>query len=88
MRSVGTCPTTVLLFAMSECVSECCTERLNDKEVLPCMRWWTCMLPRELIWEGVAPPQENGMTQYAKGGLCRNKVVKHPHNGNISWSAI
>ena len=28
------------------------------KEVLPHMRWWACMLPRELIWEGVAPPQQ------------------------------
>ena len=28
---IRTCLTTVLLSAMSECVSECCTERLNDK---------------------------------------------------------
>ena len=43
---------------MSECVNESCIERPNKKEVLPHMRWQTCMLPRELIWEGVAPPQK------------------------------
>ena len=66
--SIGTCPTTILLSAMGECVSECCTERLKIG-ILPHMRWWTCMLPRELILDGVAPPQENGMTQYAKSGI-------------------
>ena len=48
--------------------------RLNDKEVLPHLRWWACMLPRELIWEGVAPPQQ-GMTQYAKWPKQKNCKV-------------
>ena len=35
------------------------------------MRWQTCMLPRELIWEGVAPPQQ-GMTQCARVAWQKN----------------
>ena len=66
MWSIRTSPTTILLSAMSECVGECCTERLNDKEILPHIRWQACVLPRELIWEEVAPPHNNGMTQYGK----------------------
>ena len=32
--------------------------RLNDNRGSTlCVREQTCMLPRELIWEGVAPPQ-------------------------------
>ena len=48
--TVRTSPTT-----MSECVNEYSIKRLNKKEVLPHMRWQTCMLPRELIWEGWLP---------------------------------
>ena len=51
-------PTPILLSAMSECVNGCCIKRPNKKEVLLHMRWQTCMLPRELIWEEVAPPHE------------------------------
>ena len=51
---------------MSECVNECCIERPNKKDVLPHMRWQTCLLPMELIWEGVAPLKKKGMTQYQK----------------------
>ena len=29
--TVGTCPTTILLSAMSECVNEFCIERLNER---------------------------------------------------------
>ena len=35
------------------------------------MKWQTCMLPRELIWEGVAPPQQ-GMTQCARMAWQKN----------------
>ena len=50
----------------NECASECCIEGVNDKEVLPSMRWQACMLSRELILEGVAPLKKSGMTQYGK----------------------
>ena len=43
---------------MSECVSECCIEGPNNKDVLPHMTWQACMFSSELIWEGVAPPQD------------------------------
>ena len=39
VSSIRTCPTTILLSTMIECVSECCIEGPNDKEVLPHMRW-------------------------------------------------
>ena len=52
------------------------------------MRWWTWMLPRKLIWEGVAPLRRMEWHSMQKRGLCKNKVVKCPHNGNISWGAI
>ena len=75
--TIGTCPTTILLSAMSDHVNECCIERLNEKEVLPHMRWQVCMLPRELIWEGVAPPQEKLNDIVWKSGLSRKwKIVK------------
>ena len=56
---------------MGECANECCIERLNEKEVLPHMRWQTCMLPRELIWEGVAPPQEKVESHSMESSLSR-----------------
>ena len=64
-------PSTVLLSAMSENASECCTEGLNDKEILPYMRWQACVLPRELIWEGVAPPQEKWNDTVWESGLSK-----------------
>ena len=69
--TTGTCPTTILLSAMSECVNECCIERPYKKEVLPHMRLQTFMLPRELIWEGVASPQEKWNDTVWKSGLSR-----------------
>ena len=41
------------------------------KEVMPHMRWQTCMLPRELILEGWLPLKKSRMTQYEKSGLRR-----------------
>ena len=38
------------------------------------MRWQTCMLPRELIWKEVAPPQYKGMTK-KELGLSQNELV-------------
>ena len=38
--------------------AKCYTEGLNDKRGTALHEMQTCMLPRELIWEGVAPPQE------------------------------
>ena len=38
------------------------------------MGWQTCMLPRELIWEEVAPPQYKGMTRI-EPGLSQNELV-------------
>ena len=37
---------------------KCCAEGSNDKRGTALHKTQTCMLPRELIWEGVAPPQE------------------------------
>ena len=49
---------------------------MKEKKVLPHMRWQACMLPRELIWEGVAPFKKSGMTQYAKWPKQENcKVI-------------
>ena len=56
MWSVRTCPTTILLSAVRECVSAALKGWMI--EVLPHMRWQACMLPRELTWEEVASPQE------------------------------
>ena len=36
----------------------------------------TCMLPRELIWEGVAPPQETEWYSM-KSGPEQHNHVKH-----------
>ena len=72
--SIGTSPTTIHLSAMSECASECCIEGPNDKEVLPHMRRQACMLPRELIWEEVAPPQEKGNDTTWKVALSRKTL--------------
>ena len=33
------------------------------------MRWQTCMLPREMIWEEVAPPQYKGMIKRKELGV-------------------
>ena len=38
------------------------------------MRWQTCMLPRGLIWEEVAPPQYKAMTGIELG-LSQNELV-------------
>ena len=64
--TIRTCPTTILLSAMNECVNEYCIKRQNKKEALPHMRWQTCMLPRELIWEGWLSLKKSGMMQYEK----------------------
>ena len=31
--SIGICPTTILLSAMSECANECCIERMNERGI-------------------------------------------------------
>ena len=41
-----------------EWVSMSAANKGQTKEALPHIRLQACMLPRELIWEGVAPPQQ------------------------------
>ena len=49
----------ILLSTTSECKSKNgCVEGLNDKRDTASHEMQTCMPPRELIWEGEAPPQE------------------------------
>ena len=62
---------------MSECVSECCTERLNNERGTASYEMVGLYVPQGVDNGGVAPPQENGMTQYAKSGLFRNKCKMH-----------
>ena len=51
--------------------------KADGKEVLPHMRWQACMLPRELIWEGVASPQEKVEWHSMESGLSRKTVKQH-----------
>ena len=58
----------------------CCkcklTQGKNGKNEAPHhMRRWSWMLPRELIWEGVAPPH-GGMTQKLDGWAIVCNIVK------------
>ena len=62
--TIGTCPTTILLstITMCECVCEWQHWRLVKKRICGTWDLRTCMLPRELIWERVAP-SHTGVTQ-------------------------
>ena len=54
----------------------CMAVKAYDSKVHVLSVWQqTCMLPRELIWEGVAPPH-NGVTQYSRKASANNPV-KH-----------
>ena len=69
--TVGTCPTTILLSTvnMCECVWMAALKAVGKKRICAACGLWTCMLPRELIWERVAP-SHTGMTQLSIGLSC------------------
>ena len=56
-----------------EWVSMSAANKGQTKEALPRMRWQACMLPRELIWEGMAPLNNRNDT-VCKGGLAAKQL--------------
>ena len=67
MWSIGTCPTTILLSAMSECVSECCIEGLNNKRGTASDEMVGLYASQGVDLGGGGSPSRNSwMTQYGK----------------------
>ena len=56
--SIGTCPTTIPLSAMSECANECCIERPNEKRGIASYEKADLYAPQGVDLGGMAPPQE------------------------------
>ena len=64
--SVGTCPTTILLSAMSECTKECCIERLKKRSIAS-YEMADLYAPQGVdLGGGGSPSRKSGMTQYGK----------------------
>ena len=63
MWTIGTCPTTILLSAMSECVNECYIERSNDRGTAS-YEMANLYAPQGVDLGGMAPLKKSGMTQY------------------------
>ena len=57
MWTIGTCPTTIPLSAMSECVNECCIERPNERGIV-LYEMADLYATQGVNLGGVAPPQE------------------------------
>ena len=75
--SVGTCPTTILLSGMSECVNECCIERLNEERGIALCEIADLHAPQGVnLGGGGSPSRKSGMTQYRKWPK-QEKILKH-----------
>ena len=55
-------------------MNKCVALKADRGTHCPNMRWQTCILPRDLIWEEMAPPQYKGMKR-KELGLSKNELV-------------
>ena len=78
--TVRTCPTTMLLSAMSECVNDCYIERPNKRGTASYEMARPVCSPGSWSWKGLAPPQEKcNDTVWKNSGLSRKmKNCKGP----------